>query len=109
MALTLLPAMISQSLSLLLGGVARDSPNKSGLPGLKRVNSFSEIGSGEPVEYFVASDASAIIEHTKRIVFLEDDDIAEIKEGRLMIHRKLFEVNTSLPITRYLCLSIFLF
>lgn len=41
----------------------------------------------QPIEFFVASDASAIIEHTKRVLYLEDDDIAHIAEGELHIHR----------------------
>uniref|UniRef100_A0AAR2ISP1 glutamine--fructose-6-phosphate transaminase (isomerizing) n=1 Tax=Pygocentrus nattereri TaxID=42514 RepID=A0AAR2ISP1_PYGNA len=39
------------------------------------------------VEYYFASDASAVIEHTNRVIFLEDDDIAAVTEGRLSIHR----------------------
>ncbi|XP_032996121.1 glutamine--fructose-6-phosphate aminotransferase [isomerizing] 2 isoform X2 [Lacerta agilis] len=39
------------------------------------------------VEFFFASDASAIIEHTNRVIFLEDDDIAAVAEGKLSIHR----------------------
>lgn len=39
------------------------------------------------IEYFVASDASAIIEHTKQVIFLEDDDVACVEEGSLSIHR----------------------
>uniref|UniRef100_A0A8C8DQ53 glutamine--fructose-6-phosphate transaminase (isomerizing) n=1 Tax=Oryzias sinensis TaxID=183150 RepID=A0A8C8DQ53_9TELE len=39
------------------------------------------------VEYFFASDASAVIEHTNRVIFLEDDDVAAVVEGRLSIHR----------------------
>uniref|UniRef100_A0A0R3RMS5 glutamine--fructose-6-phosphate transaminase (isomerizing) n=1 Tax=Elaeophora elaphi TaxID=1147741 RepID=A0A0R3RMS5_9BILA len=38
-------------------------------------------------EYFVASDASAIVEHTKQVIFLEDDDVAVIENGSLSIHR----------------------
>jgi glucosamine--fructose-6-phosphate aminotransferase (isomerizing) len=41
----------------------------------------------QPIEFFVASDASAVIEHTKRVLYLEDDDIAHIAEGELHIHR----------------------
>jgi hypothetical protein len=36
---------------------------------------------GEAVEYFFASDASAIIEHTNRVIFLEDDDVAAVQKG----------------------------
>ncbi|TKR96730.1 hypothetical protein L596_010709 [Steinernema carpocapsae] len=38
------------------------------------------------VEYFVASDASAIIEHTNQVIILEDDDVALIEDGSLSIH-----------------------
>ena len=30
---------------------------------------------------------SAIIEHTNKVIFLEDDDVAAIKDGSLTIHR----------------------
>ncbi|KHJ81699.1 hypothetical protein OESDEN_18613, partial [Oesophagostomum dentatum] len=44
--------------------------------------------SGEfEVEYFVASDAAAIVEHTKQVLFLEDDDVAFVEDGALSIHR----------------------
>ncbi|KAH8407083.1 hypothetical protein KR222_006109, partial [Zaprionus bogoriensis] len=40
------------------------------------------------VEYFFASDASAVIEHTNRVIYLEDDDVAAVKrDGTLSIHR----------------------
>nr|XP_019949211.1 PREDICTED: glutamine--fructose-6-phosphate aminotransferase [isomerizing] 1-like [Paralichthys olivaceus] len=39
------------------------------------------------VEYYFASDASAVIEHTNRVIFLEDDDVAAVMDGRLSIHR----------------------
>lgn len=44
------------------------------------------ITSNIPVEYFVASDASAIIEHTRQVLFLEDGDVAEVRGGALNIH-----------------------
>ena len=44
--------------------------------------------SADPVEFYFASDASAIIEHTNKVVFLEDDDVASVKNGRLNIHRR---------------------
>jgi glucosamine--fructose-6-phosphate aminotransferase (isomerizing) len=40
-----------------------------------------------PIEFFVSSDASSVIEHTKKVLFLEDDDIAHINHGELHIHR----------------------
>ncbi|XP_024908554.1 glutamine--fructose-6-phosphate aminotransferase [isomerizing] 1-like isoform X3 [Cynoglossus semilaevis] len=39
------------------------------------------------VEYYFAPDASAVIEHTNRVIFLEDDDVAAVTDGRLSIHR----------------------
>jgi len=49
---------------------------------------------GDSVEYFFASDASAIIEHTNRVIFLEDDDVAACKNGILSIHRLTREGRT---------------
>lgn len=56
----------------------------SNAPKIRRSQSrafLSEDGMPQPIEYFVASDASAVIEHTKRVLYLEDDDIAHIAEG----------------------------
>ncbi|XP_069673613.1 glutamine--fructose-6-phosphate aminotransferase [isomerizing] 2-like isoform X4 [Periplaneta americana] len=59
------------------------------LPILPRSDSTAEFQPLEDkeVEYFFASDASAVIEHTNRVIFLEDDDVAAVKEGSLSIHR----------------------
>lgn len=59
------------------------------LPLLPRSDSTAEFQPLEDkeVEYFFASDASAVIEHTNRVIFLEDDDVAAVKEGSLSIHR----------------------
>ncbi|XP_015589581.1 glutamine--fructose-6-phosphate aminotransferase [isomerizing] 2 isoform X1 [Cephus cinctus] len=59
------------------------------LPVIPRSDSTSEFQPLEDkeVEYFFASDASAVIEHTNRVIFLEDDDVAAVKEGALSIHR----------------------
>ncbi|XP_022247295.1 glutamine--fructose-6-phosphate aminotransferase [isomerizing] 2-like isoform X1 [Limulus polyphemus] len=58
--------------------------------GMKRSESTTEfcpLGEDKEVEYFFASDASAVIEHTNRVIFLEDDDVAAISDGNLTIHR----------------------
>lgn len=59
-----------------------------------RVNSGqddgAEIGPAsehDPIEYFFASDASAIIEHTNRVLYLHDNDVASVLNGKLSIHR----------------------
>ncbi|XP_046391779.1 glutamine--fructose-6-phosphate aminotransferase [isomerizing] 2 isoform X2 [Ischnura elegans] len=59
------------------------------LPTMHRSASTAEFQPIEDkeVEYFFASDASAVIEHTNRVIFLEDDDVAAVKEGTLSIHR----------------------
>ncbi|KAL0281089.1 UNVERIFIED_CONTAM: hypothetical protein PYX00_002186 [Menopon gallinae] len=56
------------------------------LPRSESTAEFQPIEDKE-VEYFFASDASAVIEHTNRVIFLEDDDVAAVKEGSLSIHR----------------------
>lgn len=48
---------------------------------------FAEDGSISPVEFFLSSDPASVIEHTKKVLFLEDDDIAHIYDGELHIHR----------------------
>jgi len=48
---------------------------------------FHPLGANKNIEYFFASDASAVIEHTNQVIFLEDDDVAVVKKGHLSIHR----------------------
>ena len=48
---------------------------------------LSDDGTPQPAEFFLSSDPSAIVEHTKKVLYLEDDDIAHIHEGSLNIHR----------------------
>uniref|UniRef100_A0A914V3J3 glutamine--fructose-6-phosphate transaminase (isomerizing) n=1 Tax=Plectus sambesii TaxID=2011161 RepID=A0A914V3J3_9BILA len=73
---------------------ANDSITQSPAPApgmVERTASTTEIRPFDSkhweAEYFVASDASAIIEHTKQVIFLEDDDVAWVNEGTLTIHR----------------------
>nr|CAD7431654.1 unnamed protein product [Timema monikensis] len=63
--------------------------SKGEIPILARSDSTAEFQPLEnaEVEYFFASDASAVIEHTNRVIFLEDDDVAAVKDGMLSIHR----------------------
>jgi glutamine---fructose-6-phosphate transaminase (isomerizing) len=42
-------------------------------------------GVGQGGDRFLASDATAIVEHTNQIVFLEDGEIAELKRGSLRL------------------------
>ncbi|KAJ8611766.1 hypothetical protein MRB53_037773 [Persea americana] len=48
---------------------------------------LSDDGVPQPTEFFLSSDPSNIIEHTKKVLYLEDDDIAHIHDGQLNIHR----------------------
>lgn len=64
------------------------SPTKgSGPRGRPRGDSWSHLSNSQPAEYFFASDASAVIEHTNKVIFLEDDDVAWVRHGGLSIHR----------------------
>lgn len=45
---------------------------------LRRTQSWEHFDTHDPVEYFLASDASAVIEHTRRVIFLEDNDVVHI-------------------------------
>ncbi|PVH17562.1 glutamine-fructose-6-phosphate aminotransferase [isomerizing] [Candidozyma duobushaemuli] len=65
-------------------------PNVSGESNLRTSQSrafFNEDGVPSPVEFFLSSDPASVIEHTKKVLFLEDDDIAHIYDGELHIHR----------------------
>ncbi|OQV15241.1 Glutamine--fructose-6-phosphate aminotransferase [isomerizing] 2 [Hypsibius exemplaris] len=56
--------------------------------GRDSLTEFKPLNDRAEVEYFFASDASAIIEHTNRVLYLEDDDVAYVTcEGGLSIHR----------------------
>ena len=57
------------------------------IPRVESTSQFGPQGEDKEVEYFFASDASAIIEHTNRVLYLEDDDVAAVKAGLLSIHR----------------------
>lgn len=60
---------------------------------------YHPIGT-KKIEYFFASDASAIIEHTNQVIFLEDDDVAVILNGHLTIHRIKSLTNHNEPNSR---------
>ncbi|XP_046900899.1 glutamine--fructose-6-phosphate aminotransferase [isomerizing] 2-like isoform X1 [Hypomesus transpacificus] len=74
--------------STLPRGVIQDSVqdmnghNRPDLP-----SALTSVGDNKAVEYYFASDASAIIEHTNKVLYLEDDDIAAVIKGKLSLHR----------------------
>ena len=113
----------------------RSDSFKKTKPSLMRALSRAELtakvettgSSSDSVEYFFASDASAIIEHTNKVIFLgilptkshenlskqllkvvtdfevylylEDDDVAAVKNGSLSIFRAKMEGDTAREIT----------
>ncbi|OJJ47422.1 hypothetical protein ASPZODRAFT_93805 [Penicilliopsis zonata CBS 506.65] len=70
-------------------------PDKSLLHRSQSRAFLSDDGIPQPVEFFLSSDPSAIVEHTKKVLYLEDDDIAHIHEGQLNIHRLTKDDGTS--------------
>jgi len=73
-------------------------PNHTGMAQAQD-DEFLPLGDVKEVEYFFASDASAIIEHTDRVIYLLDEDVASVdKEGVLRIHR--LSLNRDVPINR---------
>ena len=70
-------------------------PDKSLLHRSQSRAFLSDDGMPQPSEFFLSSDASALVEHTKKVLYLEDDDIAHIHEGQLNIHRLTKDDGTS--------------
>ncbi|XP_012938215.1 glutamine--fructose-6-phosphate aminotransferase [isomerizing] 2 isoform X4 [Aplysia californica] len=48
---------------------------------------YHTTGPEKEIEYFFASDASAIIEHTDQVIYLEENDVAAVHDGALNIHQ----------------------
>lgn len=61
--------------------LSKDEPNTMVVA---KIGSPAVIGIGKD-EFFVASDATPIIEYTKKVVYLEDREIGIIKKGKLII------------------------
>lgn len=70
-------------------------PDKSLLHRSQSRAFLSDDGIPQPAEFFLSSDPSALVEHTKKVLYLEDDDIAHIHEGQLNIHRLKKDDGTS--------------
>merc|ERR550534_2398385 len=86
--------------------ISTSSPQEVSTPGgtchkdspLKYSSAAGEfnVSDGSGMEYFFASDASAIIEHTNKVIYLEDGDIAWVNDGNLDIHH----ITDEMPGTR---------
>ncbi|KAF2842735.1 glutamine:fructose-6-phosphate amidotransferase [Patellaria atrata CBS 101060] len=77
----------SQNVALKKANNLLAPPDKSLLHRSQSRAFLSDDGVPMPTEFFLSSDPSAIVEHTKKVLYLEDDDIAHIHEGSLNIHR----------------------
>ena len=88
-AAPLSPERASQNVALRQAGNSLLAPpDKHNLLHRSQSRAFlSDDGAPQPAEFFLSSDPSAIVEHTKKVLYLEDDDIAHIHEGQLNIHR----------------------
>ncbi|XP_014900346.1 glutamine--fructose-6-phosphate aminotransferase [isomerizing] 2 [Poecilia latipinna] len=69
------------------GHIKEDVEEKNSHNRTDSSNAINSNEDGRAVEYYFASDASAIIEHTNKVLYMEDDDIAAVKGGELSIHR----------------------
>lgn len=69
------------------GGLLNIAGGESSLRKSQSRAFLSEDGSPSPIEFFLSSDAASVVKHTKKVLFLEDDDIAHIYDGELHIHR----------------------
>ncbi|VEU19506.1 DEKNAAC100548 [Brettanomyces naardenensis] len=77
------------------GGTLLTRPQKSTMAIRKSESRAILPDFSKPIEFFVSSDASSVVEHTKKVLFLEDDDIAHIDNGELHIHRARRSAGTS--------------
>jgi glucosamine--fructose-6-phosphate aminotransferase (isomerizing) len=68
-------------------GIAVISSKDPGKIVAARFGSPLLIGVGEQGETFVASDAAAVIAHTRDVIYLDDGDMATVTEGGYIVHR----------------------
>lgn len=85
----------SQNVALKKSNNLLAPPDKSLLHRSQSRAFMSDDGAPMPTEFFLSSDPSSIIEHTKKVLYLEDDDIAHIHDGSLNIHRLKKDDGTS--------------
>jgi glucosamine--fructose-6-phosphate aminotransferase (isomerizing) len=68
-------------------GIAVISTRDPGKIVVARLGSPLLIGVGEDGETFVASDAAAVIAHTRNVIYLDDGDMATITKDGYTVHR----------------------
>ena len=69
-------------------GIAVVSTRDPGKIVVARLGSPLLIGVGEHGETFVASDAAAVIAHTRDVIYLDDGDMATITKNGYTVHRR---------------------
>ena len=76
---------------LILGACSFAEESKGGAPQVaapQRGGSLSAPGEpGQPCELFLSSDASAIVEHTKNVVVLENNELVHIVDGGYGVYK----------------------
>ncbi|KAK3759556.1 hypothetical protein RRG08_009743 [Elysia crispata] len=82
-----IPVMFSKDHRGVLGGSTGRRPDEE--------TEYHTTGPEKEIEYFFASDASAIIEHTDQVIYLEENDVATVNEGSLNIHQATRSLNES--------------
>ncbi|MCD9640305.1 Glutamine--fructose-6-phosphate aminotransferase [Datura stramonium] len=72
----------------------RGSPLLLGVKDLEEASpgsSFSDAkfpsSNGQPKELFLSSDANALVEHTKKVLVIEDGEVVHIKDGGVSIYK----------------------
>ncbi len=70
--------------SYALAAISADEPNK--VIGVRKESPLI-VGKGEN-EFFIASDAPAILQHTNRVIYLEDDEMVVLDEDGVTIKDK---------------------
>jgi glucosamine--fructose-6-phosphate aminotransferase (isomerizing) len=78
--------------SPLILGVRRKEQKKHSLAETLEKNPSSlwnedDLSEDNMQEMFFASDASAIVEHTREVIYFEDDDVVHVHKGRMMTYK----------------------
>jgi glucosamine--fructose-6-phosphate aminotransferase (isomerizing) len=62
--------------------------------GKKITETMMQSGAPSAVEYFLASDINALVEHTKKVLFLEDDDLVHFSNGMFHFYNRAEDSST---------------
>lgn len=81
----LILAIKDEDAALANGGGTTDGPKVT--RSLNRSLSRSKTSAGRGAEYFLSSDASAVVEHTKSVIVLEDDEMVHLHDGEFETFR----------------------